>query len=69
VTSLLNDRIDLKFYKLWEAGESTLKDASSRQTSSSQIVVFIKDSYKNELVALLGAFMFFTQLGFESGNR
>jgi hypothetical protein len=65
VTSLIQGRIDLKFYKLWEAAEKLLNDASSRQTFSTQAVVFIKDSYKNEPVAVL----FFTQLRFKSGNR
>jgi len=50
VTSLIQDRIDLKFYKLWKAPEKLLKDASSRQNFSTQVVAFIEDSYENELV-------------------
>lgn len=53
MTSLIQDRFDLKFYKLWEAAKNVLKDASSRQTFNTQVVVFIKNGYKNELVALL----------------
>jgi hypothetical protein len=49
----MQDRFDLKFYKLWEATKNVLEDASSRQTFNTQVVVFIKDGYKNELVALL----------------
>jgi len=45
------DRIDLKFYKLLKTTEKLLKDASSRQTFSTQVVVFITNSYKNELLS------------------
>jgi FMN phosphatase YigB (HAD superfamily) len=62
VTSLIQESFDLKFYKFWEAAKNVLEDASSGQTFSAQVIVFIEDSYKNVLEDASSGQTFSTQV-------